>query len=121
MIVVIQAKVLNFILVIPAIKHNMSSGNIGKRKAKNRKNPPRFRIISEYLSVFSLPAIHATILYPNVFPKINDINEPIKTPIEQYIPPRKGPYIKLPTMQIIAAGIGSIIELKYKRKYLFLL
>ena len=90
-IVVTQANVLNFMFVIPAIKHKISSGNIGSKNAIAKKNAPRFLKISEYLSVFSFPAIHATILYPKVLPIKNETKEPISIPIEQYRPPSIGP------------------------------
>lgn len=80
---VIQKNVENFIFVIPAIKHNISSGNIGSRNANTRNTGPLFLMISEYFSVLSLPTIHDTILYPNVLPNKNDIYDPISTPIEQ--------------------------------------
>jgi hypothetical protein len=46
-------------------------------------------------------------LLPKVFPIKNEIYEPIITPTLQYSPPKNGPYIKLPTMQIMAAGTGK--------------
>ena len=45
----------------------------------------------------------------NKKPIKNEIYEPIKTPIQQYIPPNNGPYIRLPTMHITDAGIGKNI------------
>lgn len=106
---VIKVNVLVGIWVIPAIKHNMSSGNIGIRNAIARKLPPLLRSICEYLSVLSIPIIHDTSLYPYNLPIPYDINDPITTPIQQYIPPSIGPNIKLPTIQIIDAGIGRNI------------
>lgn len=49
------------ILVIPAIKQRISSGNIGSKKAILKKNEPLFRIIEEYLSQLFFPTIQETI------------------------------------------------------------
>lgn len=106
--VVTQAKDNGDILVIPAIKHKISSGNIGSKKASPRKNVPLFKIILEYLLQLSSPTIQETNLCPQVLPKKKEINEPISTPMLQYMPPSKGPYIRLPAMQITAAGMGKI-------------
>ena len=37
----------------------------------------------------------------------NNNTYPIKTPIQQYVPPKRGPYIRLPTIHITDAGIGK--------------
>ena len=99
-------KYLKDIVVIPAIKHNISSGKKGSKNASPKNNFPLLFNISAYLSAFSFPATQTTSLYPNVLPSKNEVYEPIKTPSEQYTLPQNGPYTTAPARAMIVAGTG---------------
>ena len=104
---VIQKNSLNFMVVIPAIKHKMSSGKSGSKNAIIKKNFPLLLIMSAYFTAFSFPAIQITKLKPKTFPTNNEQYEPSKTPVVQSYEPTSGPYIATPVKVIIIDGIGT--------------
>ena len=78
-------------LVMPAIKQSISSGNNGNKNAIIKKNFPRLLIRSAYFFAFCSPAIQITNLLPNTLPIKNEPYEPINTPNAHSVAPKNGP------------------------------
>ena len=101
-----RAKLLSFILLMPATIQSKSSGKSGKRNIKNNTIPPLRCNMSRYLSASDSLSIHFSTFLPSVRPIIKAMIEPVKMPVVHIKNAVAGPKSILPAKIVIMAGNG---------------